>query len=142
MSQKTLFWERRIPFPFLLTPTATTALCKWGQVESSQCCIILPPFPLLHPREKATENEDLRECEVIKGSRAEGSKPQQPAGRDIPPAAAIPRHMDVHSGSYPHPAPPCRVPQQNPGTPRFQCNISRQCTGLLFAFSCTTPRRK
>lgn len=101
-----------------------------------------PSLPTASPPEKATENDDLRECEVIKGSRAKGSKPQQPAGRDIPPAAAIPRHIDVHSGSYPHPAPPCCAPQQSPGTPRFQCNLPGQCTGLLFVFSCTTPRKK
>lgn len=43
-----------------------------------------PSLPTASPPEKATENEDLRECEVIKGSRAEDSKPQKPGTSLLP----------------------------------------------------------
>lgn len=73
-----------------------------------------PSLPTASPPEKATENEDLRECEVIKGSRAEDSKPQKPG------TSLLLYHFQAHghaewllpapSSSLPHPTTEPRHP--------------------------------
>lgn len=53
-------------------------------------------------------------------SRAQASKPQQSSGRDILPAAFIPRHIYMSAGSYPRPIPalpPPEIQVNIPGIP-------------------------
>lgn len=101
--------------------------------SEEQPVLLRHPFPPLHPPEEAAEERELWEGDVIKGCGAEGWKPQKPAGRDILPAAAVPRQIYTPGGSCPHPK-RAQLPQTFRGT-------SQACPGRCcgFAFPSRTP---